>query len=270
MLIGTADLLGLHGASRAYEQIFTNQFPSILALGESDPSLTHARTALDEVTLYPNDRDMIQLLDRAEELIVCPDEARRKYLSLPHDGEGKCLIRNVTTKHDAASASLRDTIKALRAGGCATVDKVMEKGVSEAFRDASDLSLALGERQLTFSGVSYNESYDVYICFHLIMIAAITLVLVVVLWYAWLLLHTIIGPLSAALTQSDRIIADDLIECVRVDRQDKMDRSLEGLTRMQIVLTDTVRRVRMSSESISAAIKRIATGNTNLSQYTEE
>ncbi|MWP17007.1 Tar ligand binding domain-containing protein, partial [Escherichia coli] len=44
LLIGVAGLLGLRDANRAHEQTFTNQFPSALALGESDLSLTRART----------------------------------------------------------------------------------------------------------------------------------------------------------------------------------------------------------------------------------
>lgn len=173
LLIGVAGLLGLRDANRAHEQTFTNQFPSALALGESDLSLTRARTALDKAMLYPDDKGAMQLLDRTEELIVRSDEAWKKYLSLPRDDEEERLAKDVATKRDAASASLRDIIKALRAGDRATADKIMEKGVSKAFRDANDSSLALSKKQLAFSKANYDESRDAYARFRLIMIAAI-------------------------------------------------------------------------------------------------
>ena len=79
LLVGAAGLLGLRDANRAHEQTFTNQFPSALALGESDLSLTRARTALDKSMLYPSDADAMPLLDRTEELITRSDAARKRY-----------------------------------------------------------------------------------------------------------------------------------------------------------------------------------------------
>lgn len=87
LLIGVAGLLGLRDANRAHEETFTNQFPSALALGESDLSLTRARTALDKAMLYPEDKGAMKLLDRTEELITESDGAWKKYLSLPRDAE---------------------------------------------------------------------------------------------------------------------------------------------------------------------------------------
>jgi len=270
LLIGVAGLLGLRDANRAHEQTFTNQFPSALALGESDLSLTRARTALDKAMLYPEDKGAMQLLDRTEELIARSDEAWKKYLALPRDDEEERLAKEVATKREAASATLRDIIKALRAGDRATADKIMEKGVSKAFRDANDSSLALSKKQLAFSKANYDASRDAYARFRLIVAAAIVIALGAALWCAWSLLRAIVGPLNAALAQFDRIAAGDLTERVRIDRHDEMGRLLEGLARMQTALTDTVRRVRTGSESIGAATKQIAAGNADLSQRTEE
>ncbi|MHA6847934.1 methyl-accepting chemotaxis protein [Ralstonia syzygii] len=270
LLIGVAGLLGLRDANRAHEETYSNQFPSALALGESDLSLTRARTALDKAMLYPNDKDAMQLLDRTEALIVRSDAAWKKYLALPHGDEETRLSKEVGTKREAASGSLRDIIKALRGGDRATADTIMDKRVSKSFREANDASQALGKQQLLFSKANFDDSQQAYERFRTLVIAAIVLALVVSAGCAWLLLRAIVGPLNATLAQFDRIAAGDLTQSVRIDRRDEMGRLLEGLARMQSALTDTVRRVRHGSESIGAATKQIAAGNADLSQRTEE
>ncbi|AOE93088.1 HAMP domain-containing protein [Ralstonia solanacearum] len=269
LLIGVAGLLGLRDANGAYEETYRNQFPSALALGESDLSLTRARTALDKAMLYPEDKDAMQLLDRTEELITRSDAAWKKYLALPHGDEETRLSKEVGTKREAAAGSLRDIIKALRASDRAAADAIMDKRVSKSFREANDASQALGKQQLTFSKANFDDSQQAYARIRNLVIAAIVLALVVSAGCAWLLLRAIVGPLNATLAQFDRIAAGDLTQPVRIDRRDEMGHLLEGLARMQAALTDTVRRVRHGSESIGAATKQIAAGNADLSQRTE-
>ncbi|MCD9228906.1 methyl-accepting chemotaxis protein [Ralstonia pseudosolanacearum] len=269
LLIGVAGLLGLRDANGAHEETYRNQFPSALALGESDLSLTRARTALDKAMLYPEDKDAMQLLDRTEELITRSDAAWKKYLALPHGDEETRLSKEVGTKREAAAGSLRDIIKALRARDRAAADAIMDKRVSTSFREANDVSQALGKQQLTFSKANFDDSQQAYARIRNLVIAAIVLALVVSAGCAWLLLRAIVGPLNATLAQFDRIAAGDLTQPVRIDRRDEMGRLLEGLARMQAALTDTVRRVRHGSESIGAATKQIAAGNADLSQRTE-
>ncbi|AST27054.1 methyl-accepting chemotaxis protein [Ralstonia pseudosolanacearum] len=269
LLIGVAGLLGLRDANGAHEETYRNQFPSALALGESDLSLTRARTALDKAMLYPEDKDAMQLLDRTEELITGSDAAWKKYLALPHGDEETRLSKEVGTKREAAAGSLRDIIKALRASDRAAADAIMDKRVSKSFREANDASQALGKQQLTFSKANFDDSQQAYARIRNLVIAAIVLALVVSAGCAWLLLRAIVGPLNATLAQFDRIAAGDLTQPVRIDRRDEMGHLLEGLARMQAALTDTVRRVRHGSESIGAATKQIAAGNADLSQRTE-
>jgi methyl-accepting chemotaxis protein len=270
LLIGVAGLFGLRDANRAHEETFANQFPSALALGESDLNLTRARTALDKSMLYPADKEAMSLLDRTDELIARSDEAWKKYLALPRDAEEDRLAKELADKRDGAVASLRSIIKALRAGDRTAADDQMQNKVSKAFRGANDASIALSKLQLTLSKANFEQSQQAYARFREIVIAAIVLALAVSVWCAWSLLRAIVGPLDAALAQFDRIAGGDLTQAVRVDRQDEMGRLLQGLARMQSALTETVRRVRHGSESIGAATKQIAAGNADLSQRTEE
>ncbi len=270
LLIGVAGLFGLRDANRAHEETFANQFPSALALGESDLNLTRARTALDKSMLYPADKEAMPLLDRTDELIARSDEAWKKYLALPRDAEEDRLAKELADKRDGAVASLRSIIKALRAGDRTAADDQMQNKVSKAFRGANDASIALSKLQLTLSKANFEQSQQAYARFREFVIAAIVLALAVSVWCAWSLLRAIVGPLDAALAQFDRIAGGDLTQAVRVDRQDEMGRLLQGLARMQSALTETVRRVRHGSESIGAATKQIAAGNADLSQRTEE
>ncbi|AOY95055.1 hypothetical protein BKK79_24865 [Cupriavidus sp. USMAA2-4] len=270
LLVGAAGLLGLRDANRAHEQTFTNQFPSALALGESDLSLTRARTALDKSMLYPSDADAMPLLDRTEELITRSDAAWKRYLALPRDAEEDRLAQALAPQREAAVKSLRDIIAALRAGDRASADALMEKSVSKAFRAANDASQALGKLQLKLSQANFDDSQSAYARFRWVVLAAILMALAVAAWCAWSLLRAIVGPLEAAVAQFDRIAAGDLAQPVRHQRRDEMGRLLDGLARMQGALAETVQRVRHGSGAISAATRQIAAGNADLSQRTEQ
>jgi methyl-accepting chemotaxis protein len=67
-----------------------------------------------------------------------------------------------------------------------------------------------------------------------------------------------------------RIASGDLTGRLDVHSQDEMGKLVEGLKTMQGGLTDTVRQVTHSSESIVTATRQIAAGNGDLSQRTEE
>jgi methyl-accepting chemotaxis protein len=84
------------------------------------------------------------------------------------------------------------------------------------------------------------------------------------------LLRTISRPLNRARNIANRIAAGELENRIDVDSRDEFGQLLEALKKMDRQLSDTVRGIKASTESVSVASREIASGNTDLSARTEQ
>ncbi|MDD0816931.1 methyl-accepting chemotaxis protein [Curvibacter sp. HBC28] len=105
-----------------------------------------------------------------------------------------------------------------------------------------------------------------------IKVAAICITLIVlgILWGAFGLIRSIVKPLSQANRMASRIAQGDLSSSVETDRSDEFGELLRSLAAMGESLSQTVSRVRQSTDSIALASSEIAAGNNDLSVRTEQ
>ncbi len=88
----------------------------------------------------------------------------------------------------------------------------------------------------------------------------------------WVQVRSISGPLKAVVAEADRIGKGDLSQRAgsTQDRQDEIGEVQRALVVMREALNRVVAEVRHSADSIQTASAEIATGNTDLSQRTEQ
>ncbi|MGF6727228.1 methyl-accepting chemotaxis protein [Paraburkholderia sp. GAS41] len=84
------------------------------------------------------------------------------------------------------------------------------------------------------------------------------------------LLRTISRPLNKAVDIANRIAAGRLENHLTVDSTGEFGQLLEALRKMDQQLSDTVRRIKTTTESVTVASSEIAGGNMDLSARTEE
>jgi methyl-accepting chemotaxis protein len=82
--------------------------------------------------------------------------------------------------------------------------------------------------------------------------------------------RSITAPISAAVGIAQTVARGDLRSQIVADAKDETGDLLRALAEMNTRLTETVSRVRESSGVLGGAAKELATGNTDLSQRTEE
>jgi methyl-accepting chemotaxis protein len=87
---------------------------------------------------------------------------------------------------------------------------------------------------------------------------------------AWWISRSITRPLDQAVRLADRVAAGDLSSVIEVRGHDEVSRLLVALRAMNEGLASLVGTVRQGSEAIATASGQIASGNTDLSQRTEE
>ncbi|RKE36554.1 methyl-accepting chemotaxis sensory transducer with TarH sensor [Paraburkholderia sp. BL23I1N1] len=84
------------------------------------------------------------------------------------------------------------------------------------------------------------------------------------------LAKAIVEPIDLAVDHFDRIAKGDLTGTVVVARENEMAYLLNALKQMQAGLTETVKQVRASTETIVGDVRAIASGNVDLSARTEQ
>ncbi|MBP0590710.1 HAMP domain-containing protein [Paraburkholderia sp. LEh10] len=99
-------------------------------------------------------------------------------------------------------------------------------------------------------------------------IAIAVMAIVVVLFSA--MYRSIVAQVRTALQVAEAVAGGDLTQQFDVTRHDELGRLMEALKRMNASLLEIVRNISGSVGVINSAAQEIASGNTNLSQRTEE
>jgi len=100
--------------------------------------------------------------------------------------------------------------------------------------------------------------------------AVITVGLLLLLATLVITLRVVLKPLNEMSRLVNAIAAGDFTQCVNVASDDEIGKLLQALMNMEKSLSFVVGKVRDNSELITTSSQEIASGNTNLSQRTEE
>jgi methyl-accepting chemotaxis protein len=175
-------------------------------------------------------------------------------------------INNVLPQFKTATD---DVIAALDAGNndavSALIDKAGQIGISLTKAVADDVELNLDQAK--------QFADDSEATFGSIRWIAIVLMGTGILAAACMsayLLRTVTKPLGQAVSVANKIAGGKLENQITVSSKDEFGQLLEALKRMDRQLSDTVRDIKTSAESVAMASQEIAGGNTDLSARTEE
>jgi methyl-accepting chemotaxis protein len=87
--------------------------------------------------------------------------------------------------------------------------------------------------------------------------------------FAWMITHSIIGPLNQAVAVASRVATGDLTSQIEERSRDEIGQLFDALRQMNSNLAEIVGNVRTGTENIGVASKEIAEGNADLSARTE-
>jgi methyl-accepting chemotaxis protein len=274
ILILATGALGAYGTNRSNDDLeyaYSNQLAAAIAIGKANVNLTIVRTTLDRVMLHPDAPDTASLIDKALNYLSVSNGAWHEYMALSHGANEQALADAV----DAARAALADKaimpmVAALKKGDHETADRMAMNAVpplSVALTKSSD---ALAAWQHEHGSEAFAAARGRSSAVQLIGAALLVVGMLACVACAVALNLSIARPLANVLSAMKRIAVGDLSERLEVKSHDEMGQLVDGLMTMQVSLSDTVRQVMRSADSIAAATKQIAAGNSDLSQRTEE
>ncbi|WP_235025127.1 methyl-accepting chemotaxis protein, partial [Caballeronia terrestris] len=262
--IGTIGLIGMSQSNATSHELFTNQMPSAVSVGNAEMFMARERLSFDRAALNAGTPAAEDAIGRGALMRKTSDDAWTTYSALPVEPGEKPLADAFNSQRLALQKLLDASYADIRANDH---DRIL-KGANEMqalFTEFAKSGVELRKFQFESAKTAYEEGEAKFNRFRTLSIAAILLG-VAAAAYSWVSLRRKIArPLDAALAQFDAIAAGDLRTEVVVTSNDEMGQLLRGLTKMQTSLITTVRTVRSGSESIASATKEIAAGNIDLS-----
>ncbi|MEZ2353765.1 methyl-accepting chemotaxis protein [Caballeronia sp. RCC_10] len=267
--IGIVGLIGMTRSNALTHELFTNQMPGAVSLGNAEMFVARERLCFDRAALNVGTSAAEDAIARGSLMRKTSDDAWTSYAAVPQEADEKALA-------DQFNAQRNNMYKLLDQGYADVRAKDQAKIVADAsamqaaFNELAKTGATLRKLQFEQAQSAFAAGQAQYDTFRIASIAAM-LIGVAAAVYSWVSLsRRIARPLDAALTQFTAIASGDLRRHVNVTSNDEMGQLLRGLSTMQSSLIETVRSVRSGSESIASATKQIAAGNIDLSSRTEE
>ncbi|WP_109483520.1 methyl-accepting chemotaxis protein [Paraburkholderia sp. C35] len=271
-LLVAIGLLGLFGLSRSNESVrdmYTNQMPSAVDIGNAEIYAARERLALDRAAFMIGTPEAASTLERARSMRTLSDEWWKRYLSLPREGDEDRLAQEASSKREALHQVMESFYATVSAND---QPKILDgaKALQAAYNDLSTADDTLRKFQFESAKAGFDNAQSSFSTFRVISIIGLIAGVAAALFSYFTLRGAIARPLADALDHFDAIAAGDLRRPVVATSRDEMGQLIEGIGKMQRSLTDTVRTVRTGSESIATATRQIAAGNIDLSSRTEE
>ncbi|BBB67483.1 methyl-accepting chemotaxis protein [Undibacterium sp. YM2] len=268
---GLMGVYGVRNSNAVIKEIFTNQLPSVEALGQSRVFILRARTSLDRAIGHPEFPDTAETIKRSEEYLKQSEDYWKKYLALPQDTEEKKISDEVAALRDKYINSAHlPMLNAIKAGNKEEADNINMKIVPPAYSAYSDQMDKLSDYQFAGAANSLKDSERAFTTFLWVDILGVIGGLVAVFISAYFLLAAISHPLKLAISQFEAIGNGDLTQQLKPTSRDEMGQLVTALENMRQSLMQTVTMVRQSSGSIAVSSEEIATGNMDLSSRTEQ
>jgi len=187
-------------------------------------------------------------------------------------------LGNVSQEEDAQLSAVADGVKAYRASmeklsalvaaGAPIVERDStvagaDKPVSAALNAIIEMQKAqTAKKSIAINELAATAKWSIVIVTMMALLAAALL--------ATLITRSIVHPIKEALHVAESVAAGDLTTRITVSRTDEAGRLLTALAVMNQKVSEIVRQIHISTESILTASTQISVGNTDLSQRTEE
>jgi methyl-accepting chemotaxis protein len=266
---------GLYQASRinaGARELGGNWLPSVKVIGDIRASVNSGRRATLRHLLEASDAGKATQQATRDKAVEQLNRQLDAYARLVSSAEEQKLFEGIKS---AAKASLAADAKVIAAsnGGEAEFANARALAVGESAAAFMALAAQIEEAvELNQKGgvVETAKAEDTY---RSAIVASGALILFAALAgaaMAWLIAHSITGPIARALRVAKTVASGDLSSKIVVDSRDETGQLLATMHDMNESLARVVGQVRASSDSIATGSAQIATGNADLSQRTEE
>jgi methyl-accepting chemotaxis protein I, serine sensor receptor len=268
--VGVLGLSGTKSSNGHLDALFFNRFEPTGWVGTIE---SHERDVLEkaEDAVIRQDAGGVKIaIGMLAERTAQVQELLRKLQATDLTEKERALVSEFAGHGNEVIGFLQEALLAAQSG---TFDRA-ESALIERARPAYEKLTASGDALLKLQiEVGQQMRVDAEKAFKrnsAIIVSAIVIGLGLAGLLSFLLLRSILGALSAAVSIADRIASGELGHDVRAGSQDELGSLLDSLRRMDSKLVQIVGEVRGSADAVGSAARQLSHGNDDLSQRTQE
>jgi methyl-accepting chemotaxis protein len=268
--VGVLGLSGTKSSDRHLNELFSNRFEPTGWVGTLE---THEREVLEkaEDAVIRQDVAAVKVaIDLLVQRTAQVQELMQKLQAIELTDKERALVTEFTGHGNDVLRFLQEALQAAQAGTFAQAESALIERARPTYDKLNASADALLELQIKVGQQMRSDADKAFKRNSTIIIGAIVVGLGLAGLLSFLLLRSILGALSAAVSIADRIASGELGNNVRVSSHDELGSLLDSLRRMDSKLVDIVGEVRGSADAVGSAARQLSHGNDDLSQRTQE
>ncbi|HKR45658.1 MAG TPA: methyl-accepting chemotaxis protein [Paraburkholderia sp.] len=266
-------VFGVYGLSRLNSNMsdsYSGNLMPIAQLSDTRAAQLNIRAKIRRMQAARSQATVSQTMPSVETDLADMDKAWNAYYpaGISSDKERDIAERLARDLTDFRK-QINDIVSALNVGNFDNAGELIDKSFVTA--DAVTKGLA-DDAALNVAQASQfeNDSDSVFRATRWIAIALVTTGVFVATGVSIYLLRAISSPLARAVNVAHQIAGGRLENQITIDLRGEFGQLLDALNKMDEQLSETVRGIKASTESVAVASREIASGNIDLSARTEE
>ena len=268
--VGVLGLSGTKNSNDYLDALFSNRFEPTGWVGNIE---SHERAVLEkaEDAVIRQDAAGVRVaLDLLVDRTAKVQELLRKLQAIELTDKERVLVSEFAGRGNDVITFLQEALQAAQAGTFDRAESALIERARPTYEKLNASGDALLELQIQVGQEMRSDAQKAFKRNSAIIVTAIALGLGLAGLLSFLLLRSILGALTAAVSIADRIANGELGNDVRVGAQDELGSLLDSLRRMDTKLVQIVGEVRGSADAVGSAARQLSHGNDDLSQRTQE
>ncbi|MBL8500711.1 MAG: MCP four helix bundle domain-containing protein [Nitrosomonas sp.] len=268
--IGVLGLYGINQSNAGLKSVYEDRTVTAVQLGKILDVWYQVRKNAEDAIESKNIETSKKLAEEVNRLVKQNEGVWAQYLRTALTPEEEPLTRTKSEQHVQYVNSINQTLKLAIAGDFDAATKNLTADSVQKFNALRNTVFTLFDLQGIVAAQEYQIAQDHYESIFMMSSAAMILGVSLAIVIGLLLIRAIVNPLNEAITVANAVASGDLTSRIEVNSTNETGRLLQALRAMNDSLVDLVGKVRIGTDQISTVSGEIASGNSDLSQRTEE
>lgn len=268
--IGVLGLYGINQSNAGLKSVYEDRTVTAVQLGKILDVWYQVRKNAEDAVESKNIETSKKLAEEVNRLVKQNEGVWAQYLKTELTPEEELLTRTKSEQHIQYVSSINQTLKLAIAGDFDAAMKNLTADSVQKFNALRNTVFTLFDLQGTVAEQEYDIAQDHYESIFVMSSAAMILGVSLAIIIGLLLIRAIVNPLNEAIAVANAVASGDLTSRIEINSTNETGRLLQALRAMNDSLVDLVGKVRMGTDQISTVSGEIASGNSDLSQRTEE
>ncbi|MFM0739569.1 methyl-accepting chemotaxis protein [Paraburkholderia xenovorans] len=268
--IGVFGVFGIATLNASVKDAYFNNTLSIIDLNDFRAAQLDSRLRLRLIQLYRDPAKTAAAVAAVRADLVRMDKAWNHYYPASVSGDDERVIaEKIKVTFAQFVDRMNEIINASGGGDYDGIGKLIDRQVdlNETLVSLFNQDIVVNQNQAKQSADDSEATFETILG---ISIGLVSLGVVMAVAVSVYLLRSISRPLNKAIGIAHEIAGGKLENQVLVDSRGEFGQLLEALKKMDRQLTQTVRGIKTTAESVTVASREIASGNLDLSSRTEE